>query len=114
VASFIALSFLRAHIVGDPWQSEIAPITGPMYQLFIFFMITDPKTTVRSRLGQCVVAVAIAVLEFFFRLNSSIYAPLYALFWVGPAALMIEMATDSRRARTRDAGAGPEPKAARA
>jgi Na+-transporting NADH:ubiquinone oxidoreductase subunit NqrB len=114
VASFIALSFLRAHIVGDPWQSEIAPITGPMYQLFIFFMITDPKTTVRSRLGQCVVAVAIAVLEFFFRLNSSIYAPLYALFWVGPAALMIEMAIDSRRARTRDAGAGPEPKAARA
>ena len=114
VASFIALSFLRAHIVGDPWQSEIAPITGPMYQLFVFFMITDPKTTVRSRLGQCVVAVAIAVLEFFFRLNSSIYAPLYALFWVGPAALMIEMAIDSRRARTRDAGAGPEPKAARA
>ncbi|MGA3034038.1 MAG: hypothetical protein ABSD70_12190 [Terracidiphilus sp.] len=114
VACFIALSFLRAHIVGDPWQSEIAPITGPMYQLFVFFMITDPKTTVRSRLGQCVVAVAIAVLEFFFRLNSSIYAPLYALFWVGPAALMIEMAIDSRRARTRDAGAGPEPKAARA
>jgi Na+-translocating ferredoxin:NAD+ oxidoreductase RnfD subunit len=85
-----------------------------MYQLFIFFMITDPKTTVRSRLGQYVVAAAIAVLEFFFRLNSSIYAPLYALFWVGPAALMIEMAIDSRRARTRDAGAGPEPKAARA
>ncbi len=96
---FIALSFLRAHIAGDPWQSEISPITGPMYQLFIFFMITDPKTTVRSRMGQCIVAVAIAVLEFFFRLDSSIYAPLYALFWVGPAALLIEMAIDSRRAR---------------
>src|SRR5580658_2828772 len=33
VVCFIALSFLRAHIVGDPWQSEISPITGPMYQL---------------------------------------------------------------------------------
>ncbi|MFZ2023009.1 MAG: hypothetical protein ACLPZY_09450 [Terracidiphilus sp.] len=114
VVCFIALSFLRAHIVGDPWQSEVSPITGPMYQLFIFFMITDPKTTVRSRLGQSFVAVAIAVLEFFFRLNSSIYAPLYALFWVGPAALMIEMTIDGRRARAAGASAIPEQKAARA
>ncbi len=59
-------------------------------------------------------AVAIAVLEFFFRLNSSIYAPLYALFWVGPAALMIEMTIDSRRARAAGASAIPEQKAARA
>lgn len=112
VLCFIALSFLRAHITGDPWQAEISPITGPMYQLFIFFMITDPKTTVRSRTGQCIVAVAIAVVEFFLRLNSSIYAPLYALFWVGPAALLIEMAIDSRRAR--GAATIPEQKAARA
>ena len=33
------------------WQAEVAPITGPMYQLFVFFMITDPKTTVRSKIG---------------------------------------------------------------
>ena len=31
--------------------AEVAPITGPMYQLFIFFMITDPKTTVHSPRG---------------------------------------------------------------
>ncbi len=114
VVCFLALSFLRAHLVGDPWQAEIAPITGPMYQLFIFFMITDPKTTVRSRMGQCVVAVAIAVLEFFFRLDSSIYAPLYALFWVGPAALLIEMAIDARHARTAGVTEIPAEKAARA
>jgi hypothetical protein len=113
VVCFIALSFLRAYITGDPWQAEIAPITGPMYQLFIFFMITDPKTTVRSRLGQCVVAAAIAILESIFRLNSSIYAPLYALFWVGPVAMLIEMAIDSRRARLGGAAVA-EQKAARA
>ncbi len=99
VVSFIVLSLLRAHITGDPWQSEISPITGPMYQLFIFFMITDPKTTVRSRTGQCIVAFAIALVEFFMRLDSSIYAPLYALCWVGPAALFIEMWLDARRKR---------------
>jgi hypothetical protein len=114
VVCFIAFSFLRAHITGDPWQSEVAPITGPMYQLFIFFMITDPKTTVRSRLGQCIVAAAIAALEFLFRLDSSIYAPLYALFWVGPAALLIEMGIDSRRTRAISVAAIPDQKAARA
>lgn len=108
VASFLLLSLLRAYLTGDPWQSEISPITGPMYQLFIFFMITDPKTTVRSRLGQCVVAVAVAVLEFFLRLNSSIYAPLYALFWVGPVALLIEMWMTARRARTAQPVLAPQ------
>jgi Na+-translocating ferredoxin:NAD+ oxidoreductase RnfD subunit len=85
-----------------------------MYQLFIFFMITDPKTTVRSRVGQCVVAAVIAVVEFFFRLDSSIYAALYALFWVGPTALLIEMAIDARKARAGGAPAIPNQKAARA
>ncbi|MGA7521322.1 MAG: hypothetical protein WBW84_02505 [Acidobacteriaceae bacterium] len=99
VVSFIALSALRAHITGDPWQSEVSPITGPMYQLFIFFMITDPRTTVRSRTGQCIVALLVALVEFFMRLDSSIYAPLYALFWVGPAALLVEMWLDSRKKR---------------
>jgi hypothetical protein len=97
VASFFALAFLRAWIMHDPWQSEIAPITGPEYQLFVFFMITDPKTTVRSRLGQCIVAFAVAVAEMFLRLDQSIYAPLYALFMVGPSALLIEMWINSRR-----------------
>jgi enediyne biosynthesis protein E5 len=110
VFCFIALAFLRAHITGDPWQAEVSPITGPMYQLFMFFMITDPKTTVRSRLGQSLVAVAIAVLEFCFRLDSSIYAPLYALFWIGPAAMLIEMGLDSRRAATADGMQSPDRK----
>ena len=100
VVSFLLLGLLRAHITGDPWQSEISPITGPMYQLFIFFMITDPKTTVRSRSGQCVVAFMVAFVEFLMRLDQSIYAPLYALFWVGPVALLIEMWMDSRRTRS--------------
>ena len=112
VVSFIALSFLRSWITGDPWQAEISPITGPMYQLFIFFMITDPKTTVRSRTGQCFVAFFVALLEMFLRLNSCVFAPLYALFWVGPAALFIEMGIDSRRSRRATAGA-PSPKAMR-
>ena len=90
VVSFLLFAILRAWMVGDPIVSEISPITGPEYQLFIFFMITDPKTTVRSKSGQIVVAFLIAAVEMVLRLNSSIYAPLYALFMVGPVAILIE------------------------
>jgi hypothetical protein len=113
VVSFIALSFLRSWITGDPWQSEISPITGPMYQLFIFFMITDPKTTVRSRTGQCIVAFFVAVAEMLLRLDSCVFAPLYALFWVGPAALIIEMVLDSRGTHKAGLASAPNPEAIR-
>lgn len=101
VASFFLFSFVRAWATGDPWLSEVSPITGPEYQLFTFFMITDPKTTVRSRWGQCVVAFVVALVEMIFRLEQSIYAPLYALFLVGPVALVIEMIWNSRHPATR-------------
>ena len=102
VASFIAFAFLRSWIAGSPWQSEIAPITGPMYQLFIFFMITDPKTTVRSKTGQCLVAFLIALVEMAMRLQQIVYAPFYALFIVGPTAMLIEIWMDSHRSSTTD------------
>src|SRR6476659_3476235 len=97
VVSFFLFAFLRAWITGHPWQAEVAPITGPMYQLFVFFMITDPKTTVRSRAGQCVVAFCVALAEFFLRLDQVVYAAIFALFFVGPAANLIEIWWDSYR-----------------
>lgn len=107
ILSFVAFAFLRTWITGNPWQAEIAPITGPEYQLFIFFMITDPKTTVRSKLGQGLVAFAVAAVEMILRLNQSIYAPLYALFLVGPIAVLIEIWFNSRHSAPagKDAGA---------
>src|SRR5229473_974637 len=63
VACFVALAALRHWIGGGPLLAEIAPITGPMYQLFIFFMITDPKTTVSTVRGRIIVAAAVAVAE---------------------------------------------------
>jgi len=98
VVSFFALAFLRSFITGDPWQAEIAPITGPMYQLFVFFMVTDPKTTVRSKTGQCIVVFLVACVEMLLRLNHVVYAPLYALFLVGPTAMLLETWWESRRA----------------
>ena len=105
VVSFLAFAFLRSWMTGSPWQAEIAPLTGPMYQLFIFFMITDPRTTVRSKSGQCLVAFLVALAEMALRLAQSVYAPFYALFLVGPAANLAEMWLDSRRPKTASASA---------
>lgn len=101
VVSFFAFAFLRSAITHDPWQAEIAAITGPMYQLYIFFMITDPKSTVLTKKGQILVAFLVAAVECVLRLlhhfgppaldELSIHAPYYALFIVGPIANFIEI-----------------------
>src|SRR5882757_829023 len=97
VACFIVFAFVRSSITGSPWQSEVAPLTGPMYQLFIFFMITDPKTTVKSKKWQCIVVAIVAFVEMILRLDQVVYAPFYALFLVGPAALLVEYWFESRK-----------------
>jgi Na+-translocating ferredoxin:NAD+ oxidoreductase RnfD subunit len=106
VASFLVFAMLRSYLTGSPWQAEVAPITGPMYQLFIFFMITDPKTTVRSKAGQCITVFCVALVEMILRLNQVVYAPFYALFFVGPTAMLIEIWLESRRSTAVSAAVG--------
>jgi Na+-translocating ferredoxin:NAD+ oxidoreductase RnfD subunit len=103
VLSFVLLAYVRSWITGHPFLAEVAPITGPMYQLFIFFMITDPKTTVQTKWGQCVVAFLVALVEMLLRLNESVHAPLYALFLVGPSANLLEIWWNSRQSATASA-----------
>ena len=105
--AFVCFAFLRSAITHDSWQSEIAPITGPMYQLFLLFMITDPKSTLLTKKGQILVAVLVAAMECAFRLvhhfrvpgldDLSVHAPYYALFFVGPIANAIEIWRNSRK-----------------
>ena len=66
---------------------ERGPDHRAMYQLFIFFMITDPQTTVRPKWAQCLVVFVVALVEMLLRLAEVVYAPFYALFLVGPPAL---------------------------
>jgi enediyne biosynthesis protein E5 len=89
VASFLLLNTLRATALGQPVLPEIAPITGPMYQLFVFFMITDPRTVVRGRTRQIVVAVLVAVMETLIRFASDNGWPMPTAFYVGPAFLAL-------------------------
>lgn len=91
VTCFVILAYIRGLITSDPFLAELAPLTGPMYQLFIFFMITDPGTSVSGKKAQIVVVIIVAIVEFILRLESFIYAPFYALFLVGPIARFIDL-----------------------
>ncbi|MFB6278150.1 MAG: hypothetical protein ABEK75_01455 [Salinibacter sp.] len=91
IVAFIAFAVLRTAITGDSFWAEVAPLTGPMYQLFALFMITDPVTTVSSKKGEMGVTVLIAFVELFLRLAEFVAAPFYALFLVGPAAMLVEI-----------------------
>jgi enediyne biosynthesis protein E5 len=124
VLSFLFFGVVRSAVTGLPLSTEIAPITGPMYQLFTFFMITDPKTTVHSRNGQILVAFLVALMEAVLRLLAGpqfafmdgpltaaglhrhligIHAAYYALFIVGPAANLVD--TWMQEKRKKAAGA---------
>ena len=91
VASFLLLNSVRAATLGQPLLPEIAPITGPMYQLFVFFMITDPRTVVRGRRRQIVVAVLIALMETLIRFGSDKGWPLPTAFNAAPAFLALAL-----------------------
>lgn len=97
VASFVLLAALRGFLTGHGFLAEVAPITGPMYQLFIFFMITDPKTTVKQKWAQCLVAFLVAAMEMVLRLMENIHAPYYALTIIGPLAVAAEIYLTSRK-----------------
>jgi hypothetical protein len=113
--SFVALAFVRTGFTGHAFLTEVAPITGPMYQLFTFFMVTDPKTTTRTKWSQILVVFIVAVVEAILRLNKVVYAPFYALFMVGPTAMLIEIYLDRRKGKeTVSAGPPAKPAAAAA
>ena len=109
VASFLFFAGVRHLVTGHPFLAEAAPLTGPMYQLYIFFMITDPKTTVHGKRAQCLVTVCIAAVEAGLRLMQFVHAPYYALFIVGPIANLIEIALTRAASRQAVPAVAPAP-----
>jgi Na+-transporting NADH:ubiquinone oxidoreductase subunit NqrB len=109
VASFLVFAGVRHLVTGHPFLAEAAPLTGPMYQLYIFFMITDPKTTVHPTWAQCLVAFLVAAVEAALRLMQFVHAPYYALFIVGPIANLVEIALTRAASRQAVPAAAPAP-----
>ncbi|MBL8862103.1 MAG: hypothetical protein JNK02_08830 [Planctomycetes bacterium] len=111
LAAFVAFAALRAALLeGGRFLSELAPVTGPMYTMFMFFMVTDPKTIVRGKSLQVAFAVLVAGVECVIRLLAewdvigvdhplALAPPMFALFLVGPPALALQRWLAPSRAR---------------
>lgn len=117
VVAFAFFAWIRSMILHDGFLTEFAPLTGPPYQLFVFFMITDPKSTVHPRWAQSLVAFLVAAAECALRFVHNVtlfghpayfdvHAPYFALFIVGPLAVLTEIWLDSRK---KNAGPAPRP-----
>ena len=102
LALFAALAWVRTLFNHQSLEAELAPVTGPMYQLFMFFMVTDPRTIVSGRRNQLFVLVLVALAEFTIRMlvdfevlpgsSALAVAPaMFALFFVGPTALFVQL-----------------------
>lgn len=103
IVCFVFFALVRALMnhdmdFGSAFRYEVSPLTSAMYQLFVFFMITDPKTTVHSKKGQMLVAFLVAFAEFILRQwgknwnpHIASHAPYFALTLMGPAANLLEI-----------------------
>jgi enediyne biosynthesis protein E5 len=101
LACFLLLGAVRAALNDTSWLVEIGPVTGPMYQLLMFFMLTDPRTTVSTRRGRIAVVVLVAMLECVLRLGNDHHAAwaapfaaapaIFSLALIGPIAMWIDL-----------------------
>ena len=107
LAAHAALLAWRAIWLGDPWTIPLHQLESGSLLLFAFFMVTDPRTTVRPRWAQMVVVFIVALVEMALRLAEVVYAPIYALFLVGPAALFIESLLEEKPQRSSSASTSP-------
>src|SRR6267154_1968590 len=102
IASKYVLRYRGRHL----WN----PSNFAISQLFIFFMITDPKTTVSTVRGRISVAAAVAVAEAGIRLAGDFHVPalnalypappILALAIVGPVANLIDLYRAARSGRS--------------
>jgi len=104
---FAALAWVRTLFNQHPLLAELGPITGPMYTLFVFFMVTDPRTIVSGRGKQLFVLLLIALLECAIRMavdfeklsgdSALAVAPgMFALFFIGAPALWLQLREQRR------------------
>jgi hypothetical protein len=117
LAAFIPLAFFRSWLQGQainwvfpiagqewlriPVGPQLAVMTWPMFQLYIFFMITDPRTTTKARWSQCAVAVLVAVLDNILQLSRDVHSLYHALFIVAPITNLMQIYCDGRRAAAK-------------
>lgn len=77
--SFFIMRATWAYTAGLSPNFILGPVLGYASFLFTFHMITDPKTSPKSKSGQFAFGLAVAGLDFLFRYQKITFAPLLSL-----------------------------------
>lgn len=80
LASFILFAVARSYYLNVTLTWVFMPLTGPSFFLFVFYMLTDPRTTPNTTNGQISFGILLALIDAIFRLNRNKYAPILSLF----------------------------------
>ncbi|MFC5407286.1 RnfABCDGE type electron transport complex subunit D [Cohnella soli] len=82
IAGFCVFAFVRIYVFGEPTLFAFGPMFGASFQLFTFFMITDPATTPPTRRARIVFAILIALADASLRVAEITNSPFYSAFFV--------------------------------
>ncbi|MFD2673356.1 hypothetical protein [Marinicrinis sediminis] len=80
VASFSVFAWMRHIWADEPIYYSMGPMMGASFQLFVFFMLTDPKTTPSSPYARVWIAVCIAGVDALLRVYGVTNSLFYAAF----------------------------------
>lgn len=73
-------AWMRSSMTGVNLLTVFSPAFGAAFQLFIFYHITDPKTSPTKPSHQVIFGVVLALIDAVFRYNQNKYAPFLSLF----------------------------------
>ncbi|MEK3732397.1 RnfABCDGE type electron transport complex subunit D [Paenibacillus sp. FSL M8-0334] len=79
---FALFAALRHWGLGEPFFFSFGPMLGAAFQLFTFFMITDPRTTPESRSSRITFGLFIAMADAILRVAEVNHSLFYAAFLV--------------------------------
>jgi Na+-translocating ferredoxin:NAD+ oxidoreductase RnfD subunit len=101
-------ALLRAQVSHMPAEITLyAQLSGGAFWLFLFFMITDPKTSPPSVRGMIAFGIAVGVVDMWLQLQTAVFSVFYALFIVCTARALWWISQDARKALSARVAAAP-------
>lgn len=94
---FVLGALVRAELTHMPAAITIwAQISGGAFWLFLFFMITDPKTSPASTKGQILFGAGLALVDMWLQLSFAVFSIFYALFLISTLRALYYVYVDTR------------------
>ena len=80
IVTYLIGAWVRSRITHSSLLTIMGPGTGAAFQLFVFYHITDPKTTPNERRHQIVFGIFLGIIDAYLRLNQNKFAPFLSFF----------------------------------